>query len=201
MIAYTLFPALLSLFALVSSQRQMPLRRDGSNAPPPDNTAELRKQGLVPIYSMRDGLKSSPLLLHPDGRISDPAAYGNTGYQPGGRQFCISERPTFQAPLPLYAYRLDKGGRNYNHFYTTNAAEIGVIQAGQVGNYGYQCLGILGFVGSKDTVSKGQLPMIPIWRWYSGSLNQHRFDAMEVYGNWRKDYQFEGNPFYVYRCP
>ena len=157
------------------------------------------QDGITPVFLFTDGGNSRALMLHPDAQSYEPAVYSR--YWNDGQLFCISQRETPQTPKPLYAYRLDKGNQQYNHFYTTNAAEIGVTRAGQVGNYGYRCLGILGYVGTQETAAQGHRRMIPIYRWYSGSLNQHLFDPDEGLGaRLNQGYGAEGIMGYVYQC-
>jgi len=67
---------------------------------------------------------------------------GNHGYKYEGVLGYVS--PTgFYGGIPVYRYYHDA---NHDHFYTSNASEIGTTQVGQAGNHGYKCEGILGYV-------------------------------------------------------
>jgi len=67
---------------------------------------------------------------------------GNAGFQCEGVLGYVS--PTeFFGSIPIYRYNQ---AAQHNHFYTSNAAEIGVTQHGQSGNHGYTCEGVLGYV-------------------------------------------------------
>jgi hypothetical protein len=67
---------------------------------------------------------------------------GNHGFKYEGVLGYVS--PTeFYGGIPLYRYNQE---HHHDHFYTTNAAEIGTTHVGHTGNHGYKFEGILGYV-------------------------------------------------------
>jgi hypothetical protein len=66
---------------------------------------------------------------------------GNHGYVCEGVLGYISPNPI---PGTVPVYRYFKGASN-DHFYTTNASEIGAVSHGATGNHGYTCEGVLGY--------------------------------------------------------
>ena len=61
-----------------------------------------------------------------------------------------------EGTVPLYRYWNGK-----DHFYTTNAAEIGTTTAGQVGKYEYRCEGIAGYVYPNQ-----HCPIVSLLEWW-----------------------------------
>jgi hypothetical protein len=68
---------------------------------------------------------------------------GNNGYTSEGVAFHMFSHHGYGL-VPVYRYWL---GSKHDHFYTANTTEIGTTQPGQVGNHGYVCEGVLGYVG------------------------------------------------------
>lgn len=135
-----------------------------------------RSPYCTPVYLHSDG-SNRALLLVKNAQSLDRSVYSR--FWMVRPLFCISQMPTHQTPTPLYAYRLNQGRGKYNHFYTTNVHEIGATRQGQTGRHGYQCLGILGYVGTRVTRNNAlthHSNMIPVYRWFSGRLQQHLFD-------------------------
>ena len=68
-------------------------------------------------------------------------------------------------------------GSVYDHFYTTNAAEIGTTTPGQIGNNGYTFEGIACQLET-DTV----LGSVELYRYYQGSVYDHLYttNAAEI---------------------
>jgi len=100
--------------------------------------------GLVPVYRYYSGAQSDHFYTSNTGEIgvTQQGQTGNHGYSCEGVLGYVS--PTeFFGSVPVYRYN---HGGNHDHFYTTNAGEIGVTQQGQTGNHGYQSEGILGYV-------------------------------------------------------
>ncbi len=62
------------------------------------------------------------------------------------------------------------------HFYTTNAAEIGTTTAGQKGNSGYTSEGIAAYVFATQTASA----QIPLYRYWNGKEHFYTTDANEI---------------------
>jgi hypothetical protein len=100
--------------------------------------------GLVPVYrywkeSVHDHFYTANV-----GEIGATQAgqTGNHGYTCEGILGYVSPTP-FHGGIPVYRYWKES---HHDHFYTTNAGEIGATQPGQHGNHGYTCEGILGYV-------------------------------------------------------
>jgi len=100
--------------------------------------------GLVPVYRYWQGSISDHFYTANAGEIgaTNPGQAGNHGYTCEGVLGYVS--PTaFHGGIPVYRYYHES---SHDHFYTTNAAEINATNPGQVGNLGYKCEGILGYV-------------------------------------------------------
>jgi len=90
----------------------------------------------------------------------------HAGYASEGQAFHLSTvgYPGF---VPVYRYYL---AAHNDHFYTTNASEIGVTQHGQVGNFGYVCEGLLGYI------AQNQVPgSVPVYRYNHAANHDHFF--------------------------
>jgi len=73
---------------------------------------------------------------------SIPGQTGKHGYKSEGvTGYCFYAKKSGTVPL----YRYYHGG-NQNHFYTTNAKEIGVTGSGHIGNHGYKSEGVACYV-------------------------------------------------------
>ena len=71
-----------------------------------------------------------------------PGQYGNHGYRSEGvAGYCY--RNPINGTVPLYRYWNSRVG---DHFYTKSSNEIGTINPGQYGRYGYKSEGIACFV-------------------------------------------------------
>ena len=71
-----------------------------------------------------------------------PGSTGQYGYVSEGiAGYCFPSAAAGTVPL----YRYWKGSVS-DHFYTTNAAEIGTTKSGQAGNYGYVSEGVACYV-------------------------------------------------------
>jgi len=100
--------------------------------------------GLIPVYRYWNEAKSDHFYTANSGEIgaTNPGQAGNHGYTCEGILGYVS--PTeFFGSVPVYRYF---HGANSDHFYTSNAQEIGATNPGQAGNHGYTCEGILGYV-------------------------------------------------------
>ena len=120
--------------------------------------------------------------------VTIPGQQGNHGYISQGVACLILTSPCCGA-IPLHRYFV--GGPNANHFYTTNAGEIGTTTVGQAGNHGYVYEGVAGYC------YKMQVPgTFPLYR-YVGSRTDHFYTKgslpHEVSG-----YIYEGIQCYVY---
>lgn len=121
-----------------------------------------------------------------------PGQVGNHGYRCEGIAFYVYANP---GPGRAALYRYWHSGVN-NHFYTTNANEIGTTTPGQVGRYGYKSEGITGYVMTSGTN--------PVFRYFYGGSNANHFytqNANEI-GTFfsgqegRYGYRSEGIGFY-----
>ena len=71
-----------------------------------------------------------------------PGVVGKHGYKSEGIAcYCFSTH--YQHTVPLYRYY---NGAQFDHFYTTNSAEIGTTTPGQVGNHHFTSEGIACYV-------------------------------------------------------
>jgi len=120
---------------------------------------------------------------------------GNHGYKSEGTAFHIFTQH-HQGLVPVYRYWHDG---NHDHFYTSNAGEIGATAVGQVGNHGYKCEGIVGYVSPTEFYGS-----IPIYRYWQDQHHDHFYtsNAGEIgttqvghVGN--HGYKFEGILGYV----
>jgi len=82
---------------------------------------------------------------------------GNHGYLCEGISFHVFTHP-HAGLVPVYRY-WHEGTKD--HFYSSNAAEIGTTHEGQVGNHGYKCEGVLGYVS--PTAFHGGIPVYRYW--------------------------------------
>ncbi|CAF1413762.1 unnamed protein product [Didymodactylos carnosus] len=100
------------------------------------------------------------------------------------------------APVPFYRY--SRG--TYDHFYTANAAEIGTIQPGQAGRFGYVYEGIACNVYPRF----GEPNSVPFYRYVRPLTTYHFYttNASEIGtispGSTLQGYTYEGVAGYVY---
>jgi len=99
--------------------------------------------GLVPVYRYFHAGHHDHFYTANAGEIGavNPGQTGNHGYACEGTLGFVSPHE-FPGSVPIYRYWHDQ---HHDHFYTTNAAEIGTTSVGQAGNHGYKFEGILGF--------------------------------------------------------
>ena len=95
---------------------------------------------------------------------------GNHGYTSEGTQ-CLIYFKQVSGTVPLYRYY---SAAAIDHFYTTNANEIGTTTPGQVGNHGYRSEGIAGYCFPKYTPGT-----VPLYRYYNGQLIDHFYTTNE----------------------
>jgi len=98
---------------------------------------------------------------------------GNHGYKSEGPAFLIFTQQ-LHGTVPVYRYWKEDG---HDHFYSANPAEIGATNVGQVGNFGYKCEGVLGYVAAHDFAGS-----TPIYRYWNEQTKDHFFtsDAAEI---------------------
>lgn len=147
----------------------------------------------VPVYLHNDAAhNNNAFLLSPDARAVDPTFYNQ--YMLMGRRFCIAPTPTQLTSVPVYAYRVDKGGGKWDHFYTTNINEIGTTTVGAKGKYGYICLGILGYVSNKSAPG-----LVPVYR-YNSDRHYYSLDS-DLAVRLGQGLKSEGVMGYTVQCP
>jgi hypothetical protein len=73
--------------------------------------------------------------------VVTPGMSGKYGYVCEGILGYISAT-SIPGTIPVYRYWKEAA---HDHFYTTNAQEIGTVVSGHTGNHGYVCEGILGY--------------------------------------------------------
>jgi len=113
---------------------------------------------------------------------------GNHGYKSEGILGFVlqSQADTF---VPVYRYWHEG---NKDHFYTTNAGEIGATNPGQVGNHGYKSEGISYYV------SQHALPsLVPINRYYNEATHDHHYTANPAENVTQYGYKHEGVLGYI----
>jgi hypothetical protein len=79
--------------------------------------------------------------------------------------FCAAVVWAEEAPVPVYRYWQPSVG---DHFYTTSTSEIGDVELGATGNYGYIYEGIGFYIASSLCDSNTAL-----YRYYQGSIYDH----------------------------
>ena len=102
---------------------------------------------------------------------TSPGQVGKYGYKSEGIQ-CNIYKYNVLGSVPLYRYWQ---GSVSDHFYTTNAGEIGTTTPGQTGKYGYKSEGIVGFCMPKQMTGT-----VPLYRYWKGSVSDH-FYTTNVY--------------------
>jgi len=81
-----------------------------------------------------------------------------------------------------------------DNFLTTNKAEIGVNNVGEVGNHGYRLTGILGFC-----FPRRESGTVPLFRYNNGEISDHFYTTnFRELGAGKNGYNFEGIQCYVY---
>jgi hypothetical protein len=121
---------------------------------------------FLPVYRYFNGDKHDHFYTTNGGEIgtTTQGQSGNHGYTSEGASFHVSS-VHYPGLVPIYRYFK---GDTHDHFYTTNAGEIGATQQGQTGNHGYTCEGILGYIASH------QIPgSVPVYRYWLASKNDH----------------------------
>jgi len=95
-------------------------------------------------------------------------AVGNHGYTCEGHSFHIFTHH-HHGLVPVYRYYHEA---NHDHFYTANAGEIGTTETGRMGNHGYKCEGVLGYVSPTEFFGS-----IPVYRYYSNAALDHFYTS------------------------
>jgi len=112
------------------------------------------------------------------------------GYQYEGVGFrVLAERKGSSTALYSYWSREKR-----DNFLTTNKAEIGVNNVGEVGNHGYRLTGILGFC-----FPRRESGTVPLFRYNNGEISDHFYTTnFRELGAGKNGYNFEGIQCYVY---
>lgn len=176
-----------------SSRQQQPANPAVPNPWQYGNPSEMNTAcSLRPVYAFSDG-QSHALFPTIQPTTISPAYHA---FQFSKVAFYISPVPARDTPTPLYWYVLEKANGQFNHFYTKDANEIGVTEKGARGNYGYECRGILGYVGDK---SDNEKRLVPVYRWYSSQENSHLFSLDPNKGDsLNRGYRLEGTMGWVH---
>jgi Fe2+ or Zn2+ uptake regulation protein len=96
--------------------------------------------------------------------VTKPGQVGVSGYTYESSSFSLFAQP-HHGLLPVYRYYHTGFA---DHFYTTNIGEIGVVKAGQTGNIGYKCEGIIGYISPHEFPGS-----VPIYRYFHDSNHDH----------------------------
>ena len=145
---------------------------------------------VVPLYQYWNPRVSDHFYtrsIHEIG-VTTPGQHGRHGYIAQGVACHLLSAPR-RGAVPLYRYY--RGGPNANHFYTTNAGEIGTTVVGRKGRYGYFYEGVAGYC------HKTQVPgTSPLYRFYGGRID-HFYTKCSI-PNEVAGYNYNGIQCFVY---
>ena len=104
-----------------------------------------RFPGTVPLYRYYRGQNQDHFYTTNSGEIGTTTAgqTGRHGYVSEGITGYCFPHSSYPGTIPLYRYWKGSVG---DHFYTTNSNEIGTIQPGHTGHYGYVSEGVACYV-------------------------------------------------------
>lgn len=103
--------------------------------------------GSLPFYRYFNGHNSFYTLYGTEIGATTPGDVGKFGYRSEGvAGYCYPQQEAGSIPL----YRYYKHERTYDHYYTTDASDIGTTILGQVGRDGYKFEGVACYVPSKE---------------------------------------------------
>ena len=124
---------------------------------------------LVPFYRYWKSSKADHFYTTNIDEIgtATPGTQGRFEYNSEGIQCVIYSKPK-AGTVPLFRYW--SGGHVIDHFYATNAGEIGTTFKGQMGAYGYVSEGIAGYCF--PTAMPGT---IPLYRYYAAHAMDHLY--------------------------
>ena len=116
---------------------------------------------------------------------------GKYGYVSEG-DACFISAKSGSGLVPLFRYY-----NGFEHFYTSNSAEIGTTTSGVVGNYGYRSEGIAGYCYGAPTTGT-----IPFHRYWNGKEHFYTTDVKEIGTTTsgavgKYNYKYEGVACYV----
>ena len=109
------------------------------------NCLKNKEKDSVPLYRYWQPQKSDHFYTTNDKEIGTTkhGQKGKYGYVSEGIACYVYPKKSRNELIPLYRYW---NGAASDHFYTTNAAEIGTTQNGKVGKHGYSSEGITGWI-------------------------------------------------------
>ena len=122
---------------------------------------------LVPFYRYWKSSKSDHFYTTNFEEIGTaiPGSVGRFDYKSEGIQ-CLVYSTQVMGTVPLYRYWA--GDSVINHFYTTNAQEIGTTTKGQRGAYGYVSEGIVAYC-----FPTAMCGTIPLYRYFNQNIKDH----------------------------
>jgi len=123
--------------------------------------------GLVPVYRYHHEQNHNHFYTTDAGEIgtTQHGHTGNHGYKSEGVLGYISPNH-IPGSVPVYRYY---HGDHHDHFYTTNAAEIGTTQHGQTGNHGFKSEGVLGYAWAGHATGL----LVPLYRYFHDQNHDH----------------------------
>jgi hypothetical protein len=129
------------------------------------------KPPTVPIYRYCSPRTSDHLYTANASEIgtTQEGAMGKHGYKSEGIAFYLAESEGVGL-VPVYRY-----WGNNDHLYTTNVNEIGTTQEGVVGNHGYKCEGVLGYISETKTDDT-----VPVYRFYKPQDHFYTTNSDEI---------------------
>jgi hypothetical protein len=125
--------------------------------------------GLLPVYRYWNANTKDHFYTANPSEINanNVGQTGNNGYTNEGILGYVSPH-AFPGSVAIYRY-WHHG--NTDHFYTSNAAEIGTTTPGAVGNHGYAFEGILGYAYPTDH------QLVPVYRYWHEGNTDHFYTA------------------------
>jgi len=125
---------------------------------------------LAPVYRYWQPANTDHFYTTNAGEIgtTTPGQTGSNGYTSEGVAFHVFAHP-HGGLIPFYRY-WSAGAKD--HFYTTNAGEIGTTTPGQTGNNGYTFEGVLGYV-SPNPFHGG----VPVYRYWQPGTHDHLYST------------------------
>jgi len=116
---------------------------------------------------------------------------GHYNYKSEGVACMVLARGNAKGSVPLYRYWKEHGS---DHFYTTNANEIGTTTPGKIGNDGYKFEGIAGYCFSTRVAGT-----VPFYRYWKSSITDHFYTTnWAELGKGKDGWEFQGVQCYVF---
>jgi len=153
---------------------------------------------FVPLYRYHNGDLHDHFYTTNAGEIgtTESGHKGNNGYTSEGIAFHVFAHP-LPGLVPIHRYW---NGTTHDHFYTTNAGEIGTTEVGHAGNHGYT------YESTQGYVSPNHVPgSVPVHRYFNATTNDHLYTTnageigtTEVGHAGNHGYKYEGVLGYVF---